>query len=127
MLIVRPIIARAGVASSTTPTIASFGVAETQAVLCGVNWQATASWIIDNPDNVNYYINVRNGFGGGLIAGNQDCASGDYVYTGNTGDPLFSGYTQVFSAYIEICRRSDNVPVQTSSTESASTESGAPC
>lgn len=127
MLLARSLLLNGAGAGSVTPSISSFAVTETQAIACGVNWEAEASWTISNADNTNYYIDFRDKFGV-LIAGNLDCANGNYPHVGNTGDPLFSGSYQEFGGYIEIRLRSDNSLVDyTTPPQVVSVDAGPAC
>lgn len=110
------------------PSIATFGVATSQAPACGVPWIAQFSWTVADPNNVTYkLVLIDNGTGLPFAgADNLDCADGAFQVEGTSGG-VGTGYFQSVDGTLQLVRRGDNDVIQDEGPEVETYESGNPC
>ena len=117
------------VASNLVPSVLTFSLTTTTPPACGVPWVAWFSWTIDNANNIGYKLQLIDDDTGVPFAGadNLDCSDDVFVYTGNTGDAFGSGTFQTVTGRLRVVRRNDSAVMETTTDETLTVESGAPC
>lgn len=113
---------------STVPALVSVAAAEDSAIACGLPWKVEASWVTTDPNDSGYRIRITNFDTTAIVADYLTTASSSFIdNTGETGAAGPGGFFHVRRYIIEIVRDSDDVVIDSLTTNQVTTESGAPC